>query len=346
MNSPWIMVLLVLVGATAACTPSVIEATETLEEANAAYIEAHPQRNLPADMSPYLDPLVPDYVIGPGDRISVEVAGVNELSRRGLLVRPDGKITLPLLQDTVVAGLSPERAAREIETRLLPTLPKAQVIVSLDEARSQRFLVLGAVQNPGIFPLSGPITVLEALGLAGGVALVGETGRALADLSRAYLVRGKSVVPLNFDRLIGGDYQHNVYIRPGDMLYIPARHAGEVFVLGEVQNPGVFEFVPNMSVMRALAAAGWVNRVAAKETAVRVIRGALAAPHVYLIDAEDIAAGRRNDVAIRPGDIVFVTTTELQDWNDVLGQLLPTLQAAVSARYLIGAADGIIFQGE
>jgi polysaccharide export outer membrane protein len=307
-------------------------AENTLEEDNWK-LQPPPPRN-PLDMAPYLEPRAPDYVLGPGDRISVDVAGVPELARRGLLVRPDGKVTLFLLDDVAVTGKRPQDVALELETKLSTFVPRPDVVVTVDDIRSQRFYVLGAVARPGVYPIDGPLTVLEALALSGGGLMGGENARSASDFSRAYLLRGSSVVPVNFDKLLAGDRSHNVYLRAQDLLYVPARWKGEVAVLGQVNQPRVLEHDGSLTLMEALAACGWVT-IDGKETAVRIIRGSLAEPRVYVLDAEDIAAGDEKDGELLPGDIVYVTTTEIADWNEVIRGILPTLQAALAARFIL-----------
>lgn len=333
-------VWLLLAALTGACGVAVTEAPESLDEANRMIMTGTPPAEV--DLTPYLDPVVPEYRIGPGDRVSVDVAGQAALNREALLVRPDGKITLYVLEDVHVAGKTPREAARDMEKLLVELVPDPHVIVTLVEARSQRFMILGAVQRPGVYPLEGPLSLLEALATAGGL-VVDAMGRAAGDMERASLMRSGSVVPLRFQRLLGGDPQQNVWIRPGDLVFVPPFTAGEVFVLGEVGSPAVVEHRGTLTLMQALAQAGWVTPEG-KESAVRVIRGSLVDPKVYVVDAEDIGAGKRRDVLLAPGDIVFVTTTEVADWNAIMDAIGPTLQAAVSARYLI-EGTATIFTG-
>jgi polysaccharide export outer membrane protein len=328
---------LALLVAFAGCGVAVDEAPESLEEANKLLEPVSAPKLF--DMKPYLDPVMPEYRIGPGDRIGVDVAGYADLSREELLVRSDGRVTLFVVGDVDVAGLTPRDAAAHVAEKLAPMIERPQVTVTLQESRSQRFLVLGAVSNPGVYELPGPFTVLEALAMAGGLQF-DEDGRPLADIGRAYLMRDSTLVPVRFEKLLVGDRTQNVYVRPGDLLFVPPAFAGEVFVLGQVGSPTVIPYKGRVTLMEALARAGWVTEDAL-ESAVRVIRGSLLEPRVYVIDAEDIGAGQRPDVLLAPGDIVFVTTTEIADYNAIIEAILPTLQAAVSARYLIDGVSGI-----
>jgi polysaccharide export outer membrane protein len=327
--------LLLGASAVSGCGVAVQEASESIEEANLKLEQM--DRPKQVDLSPFLDPALPEYRIGPGDRVTVDVAGFAELSRRGLLVRPDGRISLFLLEDVDVTGRTPTEIARALEGAYDEFIKEPKILVTVDEVRSSRYMVLGAVASPGIYPLEGPTTLIEALAQSGGFARGGENGRLIADVARSYLVRGSSVVPIQMAQLAAGDPSQNVYIHPGDLIYIPARFTGEVAVLGEVQSPAVVPHDGTLTLMKALGEAGWVT-IDAKESTVRVIRGSLVDPQVYLVDAEDIAAGKARDVKLMPGDIVYVTSTEIADWNRVIQQILPTLQAALAARFLVEGA--------
>lgn len=341
LRGTWLAVLVAV--AAGGCGRSFTEVDEDVEAANLRF----EQMATPAapDLAPLRQPDVAAYHISPGDRLELEVPSAPELNRSGLLVRPDGRATLPLVGDVALSGLTPEQAAGAISAALAKYLRRSDVTVGVVEAQGARLLVLGAAASPGAFPLRGPTTLLEALAEAGGVA-GGESGASpAADLERSYLLRDGRIVPVRIDRLLAGDMAQNVYVRGGDMLYLQPAASGEVFVLGQVGSPGVVPADSSLTLVKALALSGGVTRDA-KDSAVRIIRGSLIEPRIYLVDSQDITAGLRRDVRLLPGDIVFVTTTELSDWNYLLGQITPTLQSALSARYLIEGPNGLLFQGD
>lgn len=131
-----------------------------------------------------------DYKIGPNDLLEVEVFGVNEL-KRTVRVNSTGEISLPLIGTVPVAGMTPADAQLLIADRYgKDYLQNPQVSIFIKEFTSQRITVDGAVVRPGIYPLTGQITLLRALAMAGG-------GAPLSDLERVMLFRltedGKSV---------------------------------------------------------------------------------------------------------------------------------------------------------
>jgi polysaccharide export outer membrane protein len=308
----------------ASCGRSFTEEPIGLGEANMALDPAFAPPP-PADLSPYLTPEPTEYHVQAGDRLDVSVESVPELSRGSLLVRPDGRITMPLAGEIEVGGLSTAEAAARISKALSRYVRRSSVLVGLAEAQGRRLLVL-------------------ALAMAGGVAGATAGGGLAADLDRSYLLRGGRIVPIRIDRLLAGDLSQNIFVQGDDMLYLQPRGDGEVIVLGEVGGPTVVPADSRLTLLKALALAGGITRDA-KDSAVRVIRGSLLEPKVYLADFQDIVAGLSRDVHLLPGDVVFVTTTELSDWNYLLNQLIPTLQAALTTRYLIEGPNGLIFQG-
>lgn len=131
------------------------------------------------------------------------------------------------------------------------------ISVSLVGANSQRVWVLGRLNKPGVYPLAGPMTLLEAISEAGGPAPAGEfatlsgpVARATsgggtheaADLSRAFVLRKGQMLRVDFEQLLReGDMSQNIYLKPDDFIYLPSATAGSVHVLGAINNPRAVE---------------------------------------------------------------------------------------------------------
>jgi polysaccharide biosynthesis/export protein len=140
------------------------------------------------------------YVIGPDDVLAVNVWKEPELSR-SVLVRPDGRITLPLLKDLEASGSTPGQLQARIEKGLSEYISEPSVTVIVQEAKSHKFNILGAVQKPGSYTLTGPMTVLDAIALAGGF-------REWAKMKSIYILRvgakGQQKLPFNYKQVISG----------------------------------------------------------------------------------------------------------------------------------------------
>jgi polysaccharide biosynthesis/export protein len=160
-----------------------------------------------------------EYVIGPDDLLAVNVWKEPEISRN-VVVRPDGKISLPLAGDMRASGRSPVQLQDEIKAQLLNYLSNPVVTVIVQEARSQKFNILGEVEHPGAYPLSRSMTVLDAIAAAGGL-------RDFAKTSRIYVLRvqgdgSRTTLPFNYKDVIKGrNLPQNVELQPRDTVVVP-----------------------------------------------------------------------------------------------------------------------------
>jgi polysaccharide export outer membrane protein len=109
----------------------------------------------------------PDYLIRPGDVLQVRVMGQDAVSAR-VKVRPDGKISVPLLRDVVAAGTTPAELSRQVQEKLARFIVNPSVTISLEEPRALMISVLGEVAKVGSYPLEQGSGVLEAMAAAGG----------------------------------------------------------------------------------------------------------------------------------------------------------------------------------
>jgi len=160
----------------------------------------------------------PSYVIGAEDVLIVNVWKEAEVSRT-VPVRPDGKISLPLLNDVQAAGLTPQQLAGSIRDGLKKFVSEPEVTVIVSAVNSRRVYVMGEVTHPGPFPLQGGMTVLQALASAGSFT-------QFANIKGIYVLRtenGKQVrYPFNYKAVVKGQNQtQNLELKPGDTVVVP-----------------------------------------------------------------------------------------------------------------------------
>lgn len=160
----------------------------------------------------------PRYVIGPQDVLDINVWEEPSVSRT-VPVRPDGKISLPLLNDIQAAGLTPDQLGKEITKDLHKYLENPQVTVIVTAINSQRFYMLGEVKRPGTFQLLPNMTVLQALSDAGGFT-------PFAKLKDIYVLRTENgrqeKFPFNYKDVIKGENpQQNLVLEAGDTIVVP-----------------------------------------------------------------------------------------------------------------------------
>jgi polysaccharide export outer membrane protein len=168
-----------------------------------------------APVSPFEAPAA--FRIGPEDVLDVLVWKNAELSRT-VPVRPDGMISLPLVNDLQAAGLTPTDLRRNITLRLAEFIPSPEVSVMVREVHSVKVAVLGAVRMPGLFEVKSPATVLEMLARAQGLS-------EFADRGRIVVLRqdgGTTTrIPFNYRQVSEGSDQDNFSVLPGDVIVVP-----------------------------------------------------------------------------------------------------------------------------
>jgi polysaccharide export outer membrane protein len=173
-----------------------------------------------ADMQASTPPAVPPgYTIGAEDVLSVTVWKEPDMSVDSVVVRPDGKISLPLINELDAASLTPEQLRAVITERAAKFVAEPTVSVVVREIRSRRVFITGSVANPGAFPLGGGTTVLQLIALAGGLT-------EFANKKNIVVTRqenGRSVVlPFNYSDITKGkNLNQNVVLRPGDTVVVP-----------------------------------------------------------------------------------------------------------------------------
>ena len=254
------------------------------------------------------------FTLGPGDKLDIEMIG-EPLSRTSTVVGPDGKIYFGLLPGIDVWDLTLAQAKGRLEDGLTKYIrQKPQVSLVLRGVESKSFWLLGRVQVPGVYAMSVPVTLLEAISMAGGtMSLTSFRDQAaaginteLADLQRSFVIREGKLLPIDFRRLINdGDLAQNIYLQPGDFIYIPAATASDVYVLGAVTQPRPMPYSEELTVAGAIASAYGTLKDAYLHH-VAVVRGSLAQPEIAIVDYQAILRGQAPDIALQPHDIVYV----------------------------------------
>lgn len=154
------------------------------------------------------------YIIGSEDVLAIRVWRENDLSV-GVVVRPDGKITIPLAGDVQAAGLTPTQLAAKITEAYSKFLNRPEVSVSVQQVQSRRYFITGKVGRPGAVSLVTPTTVLDAITMAGGL-------QDFAKKSKIVIMRGKERLKFNYNEVIKGKkVEQNILLQPGDYIVVP-----------------------------------------------------------------------------------------------------------------------------
>jgi len=271
-----------------------------------------------------------EFVLGPGDLLSISVYAEPDLTIEAAPVRPDGRISFPLIGDVRAAGRSVAELSEQISLALGEFLVSPSVSVIVLEFHSLDYTVDGEVVNPGVYPLTTKVSLSKAIAAAGGLnkGQYRASTIELADLTHAFVARQNKILPVDFVRLLReGDLRFDIELQPGDYIRIPSGLSKEVYVLGEVNEPMLFAYRENMPMSRTLAQAEGTTPDA-DLTRIHIIRGAIHNPTVIVTNFRKVIQGEERDVPLQPGDIVYVPPTGLTDWSRMMDKILPSIQTA------------------
>jgi polysaccharide export outer membrane protein len=325
----------ILSACTSAKPPTVVEGPHSLRPPGSFPSELPP---LPPSTAP--SPRLPEeYRLAVGDTVEVSLyrqdVRENDDMRRQMQVRPDGKISYFFIGEIQAAGRTPEEVRQEINTRLASFFRSPESAVLVIEPSKKRVYVVGQVNEQGVRELRAGQndTLLDALFLSKGLT-------PKANTETAYIIRREELVRVELGELLfRGDQRQNRALQTEDVVYVPEVLDQKVFVLGHVQTPGAYEVTRPIRLTEALAMAGDV-KVSGRRDDVKIIRGGLPKgpepPEILAVDAKMVREGQAPDVYVHRGDIVFVPPTPLGRWNEILSQLLPTLNVALGALVIYG----------
>lgn len=273
-----------------------------------------------------------DYRIGAGDVLRVDVYGRPEVSGRHV-VGPDGRITLPLIGEVLVAEATRDEAAQSVNGRLRNYFSRPVTTLGVEEYTSNQITVLGRVERAGVQRFPRLPTLAEVLANAGAMPILDKT----ATLTRTAILRGRDrLIWVDLRALLNGDLAYNIRMKKGDIVFIPDSSETSVYVLGAVAKPGSYRLTPRMTLLDALAQAGGANENARPER-IGVYRAG--AQRVEIFDfAALIDPSRAVNYALEDGDVVYVPTSALADIGYALRQVAPAVSVLTFGLALGGAA--------
>ncbi len=255
-----------------------------------------------------------DYRLGVGDELQITVSNHPDINRE-VVVRPDGKITLPRVGDIVASGKTAAQLATQVERILARTLNNARVQVIVNEAAPRQARIMGAVKTPNAYNIKRNFRVMDLVSLAGGLQT-----KASRTTGRVY--RGSKVIPFDLEAAFNNPgSKSNLAILPDDLVQLDAQDfTKQLTVTGNVETEGAFDLDEDLTVTRLLAQAGGPTEGAALRRAY-VLRKGKPLP----LDLSPIALGRLSansplsTFKFQPGDVLVVP--ENTDRVNVMGQI-------------------------
>lgn len=244
-----------------------------------------------------------DYQVGANDVFEVVVFGEAELSRT-VQVAEDGSISLGLLEAIHVEGLTAQQIEGKLELLYKEYLKSPKVFVTIKEYKSQVIQVFGGVRTPGQHRLTGPSKVLDILSGAGGTS---EAGGERAFLLQKHKDKAGNPVfesiEIDLHKLLAeGDSTQNLVVKGGDVLYVP--RADEVYVLGEVKNPGAVKFEAGLTLTQAISKVAGFTRTASRRVQVVRVEADKKIQRDYNVGR--IENGKDKDPILQARDLVVV----------------------------------------
>ena len=277
------------------------------------------------ELIPRVPAAAPDYQLGPGDQISIQVVDMEEISGKPLRIDPNGFVDVPLVGRMRASGLSTEQFKEALAARLSRYINAPQITVNLSENQNRTVSVIGSVNSPGMRPLQGPRHLLDVLSEAGGTRTdAGPKVIITRDLrwgglplatARPDASNRFTTASLSLQELLAASHPaDNILIEPGDVVSVPKEEI--VYVLGNVKRAGGFPMSSrdSISVLKALTLAEGTDHDAAPSRA-RILRsrpGNDGHPEEIPVDLSKILKNQDADVPLFPDDILYIPNSSVR----------------------------------
>lgn len=251
------------------------------------------------------DYFIREYVIGPRDLLEIKVFELPEFDHT-VRVSEDGSITLPLLGNVQVGGLTKDKAEEKLSGLLEKYVKKAQVSIFIKEYQSSRVAIIGAVEKPGMYELVGRQTLLQMISQAGGFK---DTAANEIYVLREGQDGTTASISIDLEELlINGNQNLNIPIQPNDVINVPVDKLINIYVFGEVKQPGALQvkMSKKITLLQAIAQAGGLSENATKR-GVTIKRRDKSGKEINItVNLNDIIKGKKKDIPLQEGDVVIV----------------------------------------
>jgi len=280
---------------------------------------------------------VPEYIIGPGDILTINLREGAKVNTYDALVRPDGKISYSFIDNITVSGHTASEVNEILTEALKRYIREPRLEIVIKEYKSKSVLLFGqinilqqGISGPGKYNLFGKTSVLDLIVSAGGAISGKDTGNA--DLRQVELVRRGERYSLNlYNAMFRGDVSDNIILDSGDLVTVPEMptFAERVYVFGQVQSQGILKLKDSQDLLTAIALSGGTTQVAVK-TDIKIIREyeerqgkpiILSANLDQILLQGDLA----QNIRLKDGDVIYVPRSVIGDINEFLANISPML---------------------
>lgn len=272
-----------------------------------------------------------DYVVGPNDRILVTIestehssgSSYSDVQPRGSRVDGSGNIQIPMLGLVKVSGMTLPQIRSLVQKLLKQYMREPSVIVEVTDFGSCPLYILGQFNKAGVFYMDRPFNVLQGIALAGGYVSGSANPRS------ARIIRDNRILPVDvYELLMNADQTQNIWLKPGDTIFMPDNKNQTVFVFGAGKTGMQIQVPPSgLNILQAIAMAG-LQEIGYHSQNVHLIRSlSPTRGQLMVIDVDAILEGNARPLDLSEGDIIYIPKSGLTSWNEAISEILPTLQA-------------------
>lgn len=228
----------------------------------------------------------------------------------------NGEVRLPDSPPLYVAGLTLDEARKKIEAHYNEQIEDTEVFIGYRERIERKVELMGLSALPSV-PVDGKMRLFDLLSKA--------RIPTQANLFKSYVLRNGRMLPVDMRKLVQeGDMSQNIVMHGGDKVYIAEASAASLMVMGEVGRESVLPLPTGfMSLRHALAASGGIPYTGDKSY-IQIIRGNICQPKIYTVSWEHVIHLPNDSLLLMPGDIVYVASKPITEWNRFISQLLPS----------------------
>ena len=268
----------------------------------------------------------PQYELDAGDVLNIKVYNHPDLETQ-TPVTPDGHVGMMFVGQVKVGGCTLPEASKRIEQALETYIKNPVVGISPVSINSQSVTIAGGVEHPGMYSVSSGLRLSDLFAKAGGSSSRLFDGQVVdvADFKHSLFIRGDRIIDVDFAAAIEkGDYWNNIKLHRGDYIYIAVRSETMVTILGEVHNPHRRIWNRTLGLLELIADGGGLRETYWQYAV--IMRGGFADPTYYRVDLDGVLQGKKPNVMLEPGDIVYIPRDNISEYNVFIRKLMPTGQ--------------------
>lgn len=269
-----------------------------------------------------------EYVLGPGDEVSVDVPGRPELTGKHI-VGPDGRISVPVAGVVQVGGLTRDLAGSAIAQALSAYYSQVAATVAIEKYAGNRVIVLGDVEHPGVLLFDSTPMLLEAISRAG---IATQRDQPMGVPERVAIYRGNDqVFWVELRALLEkGSAFADMRLRRNDLVYVPSEADRIVSVMGDVAHPGAVHLTANSTLPRVLAEAGGITEHAGTSPKIQIIDPD--SGKTRTVDYKELLTpSGALEVTLHPGEIVYVPTSKFYKATYAMERINPAISSIMLA---------------